>query len=75
MADRELEGYGIKSEVLYIRIVPEPFSPAHMQSQYKVSKWETVSLTTSVLVNQTVGGNVPGQWMAVAHTSEASRLV
>lgn len=55
--------------------MPEPFSPAHMQSQYKVSKWETVSLTTSVLVNQTVGGNVPGQWIAVTHTSEASRLV
>lgn len=25
-------------------------------------------------LNQTVGGNVPGQWIAIAHTTEALRL-
>lgn len=67
------EGNGIKSE-LPIRAVPELFSPAYIQSQYKVWKCATVSLATSVLVNQTVGGNVPGQWIAIAHASEALRL-
>lgn len=67
------EGNGIKSE-LYIRTVPELFSPACIQSWYRVWKCATVSLATSVLVNQTVGGNVPGQWIAIAHASETLRL-
>lgn len=66
-------GCGIKGE-LCIRPVPDLFSPAHSELQYKVWKYAAVFLATSVLVNQTVGGNIPGQWIAIAHTSEALRL-
>lgn len=64
------EGNDIKSE-LYIRSVPELFCPACIQLK---SESGTVSLVTSVVVNQIVGGNVPGQWIAIAHASEALRL-
>lgn len=67
------EGNGVKSE-LYTRTVPELFSPAYEQLQYKAWKYVTMSLATYVLVNQTVGGNVPGQWVVIAHASEALRL-
>lgn len=66
-------GYGIEDK-LSITTVPDLFSPAHTQLQYKAWKCATVFLAISVLLNQTVGGNAVGQWIAIAHASKMLRL-